>query len=104
MKQTFHKNSYKNEEPHHLYEIIDRLEENVFKYGISCKPFGNDGFSQRIREQVNYLNRIDKWPRYYARILMYNIPGKREARRIEKEHIQDYAKKHGEKPRGNPID
>lgn len=104
MKQTYHKNSYQNEELHHLYEIIDRVDEDVFKYGISCKPIGKDDFSDRIREQVNFLNRIDKWQRYYARIIVYNIQGKREARRIEKGYIREYELKNGEKPRGNPID
>jgi len=31
-----HWNSYENEEPHHLYEIIDRVDNDVYKYGISC--------------------------------------------------------------------
>lgn len=99
-----HKNSYKNEEPHHLYEIIDRVDDDVFKYGISCKPIGKNGTSSRMREQVNHLNRIDKWLRFFARILLRNIPGKMEARRIETEYIREYERKHGEKPRGNPVD
>jgi hypothetical protein len=99
-----HGNSYTNNELHHLYEIIDRLDEDVFKYGISFKPIGKDGLSDRIREQVNLLNRVDKWQRFYARILIYNIPGKREARRLETQYIQDYIARNGERPRGNPID
>ncbi|MCF8245662.1 MAG: hypothetical protein K9J37_13765 [Saprospiraceae bacterium] len=99
-----HKNSYQNEEPHHLYEIIDRVDDDVFKYGISCKPIDKNGTSSRMREQVNHLNRVDKWLRFFARILLRNIPGKKEARRIEKEHIREYEQKHGVRPRGNPID
>jgi hypothetical protein len=99
-----HKNSYKNQDAHHLYEIIDRVDDDVFKYGISCKPIGKDGQSERMREQVNLLNRIDKWLRFFARILVHNIPGKREARRLETELIQNYEKKNGEKPRGNPTE
>ena len=99
-----HGNSYENEELHHLYEIIDRVDDSVFKYGISFKPIGKDGLSDRIREQVNLVNRIDKWQRFFARILILNIPGKREARRLEIEHIQNYIIEHGERPRGNPID
>lgn len=99
-----HRNSYENEEPHHLYEIIDRVDDDVFKYGISCKPIGKDGTSSRMREQVNSLNRIDRWLRFFARILMRDIPGKKEAKRIETEHIQEYQKQHGERPRGNPVD
>jgi hypothetical protein len=51
-----HRNSYENEELHHLYEIIDRGKDNdVFKYGICCKPIDSDGTSSRMREQVNGL-------------------------------------------------
>jgi hypothetical protein len=85
-----HGNSYENKELHHLYEIIDRLDDDVFKYGISFKPIGKDGLSDRVREQVNLLNRVDKWQRFYARILIFNIPGKREAKRLEIEHILIY--------------
>jgi URI fold toxin 2 len=53
---------------------------------------------------VNLLNRVDKWQRFYARILIFNIPGKREAKRLEIEHIHNYIVEHGERPRGNPID
>lgn len=98
-----HKNSYENKELHHLYEIIDRgKDHDVFKYGICCKPINNDGTSSRMREQVNSLNRIDKWLRFFARILIRDIPGKSEARRLEKEFIQGYIDKYGERPRGNP--
>lgn len=100
-----HKNSYENEDLHHLYEIIDReKDDDVFKYGICCKPIDPDGTSSRMREQVNALNRIDKWLRFFARILIRDIPGKREARKLEKQYIKDYIDKNGERPRGNPTD
>ncbi len=100
-----HKNSYENKDPHHLYEIIDRGKDNdVFKFGICCKPIDDNGSSSRMREQVNALNRIDKWLRFFARILIRDIPGKREARRLEKQYIQEYFEKTGERPRGNPTD
>ncbi len=99
-----HKNSFENDELHHLYEIVDRADDGVFKYGISCKPINQSATSSRMREQVNGLNRIDKWLRFFARILLRDIPGKREAKRIETEFIQNYTKVHGERPRGNPVD
>lgn len=99
-----HGNSYKNTELHHLYEIIDRADDSVFKYGISFKPIGKDGLSERMREQVNLLNRIDKWSRFFGRILIENIEGKREARRLEITYIQNYIALFGERPRGNPTD
>ncbi len=38
---TGHGNRLDNPEPHHLYEIRDSLEDDVFKYGISAKPNQN---------------------------------------------------------------
>ena len=100
-----HRNSYENDEMHHLYEIIDRgNDDDVFKYGICCKPINKDGTSSRMREQVNALNRIDKWLRFFARILIRDIPGKRAARELERQYIRDYIEKNGERPRGNPTD
>jgi hypothetical protein len=100
-----HKNSYENEELHHLYEILDRdRNDDVFKYGICCKPIDENGTSSRMREQVNALNRIDKWVRFFARIIIRDIPGKRAARELEKQYIRDYTDRNGERPRGNPTD
>ena len=97
----FHKNSYRNQDPHHLYEIIDKIDDDTFKYGISWEPIGFDGMSSRMRKQVNLLNQIDDWERFYAKILIHNILGKEEAKRIETEYIKMYEKKKGRKPRGN---
>ena len=97
----FHKNSYRNQDPHHLYEIIDKIDSDTFKYGISCEPIGADGLSSRIRKQINLLNQIDDWERFFARILIYNIFGKQEAKQIETEYIRLYEIKNGRKPRGN---
>jgi len=97
----FHGNSIKNEKEHHLYAIHDKEENDIFKYGISDRPVGKDGYSQRMREQVDYLNRAVGWIRYFAEILVRGIIGKAEARRIEDEHIDAYREKQGRNPRGN---
>ena len=39
-KPSKHGNSYENDAPHHLYEIQDKEEDDIFKYGISYWPFG----------------------------------------------------------------
>jgi len=88
-------------EPNRLYEIVDKVGEDTFKYGISSDPIGEDGMSDRMRKQVNYLNRLYEWARFFGRILLYDIPGKKEARKIEKEHIQEYERIQGRKPKGN---
>jgi hypothetical protein len=97
----FHKNAYTNTLPHHLYQIIDKIDGDVFKYGISCDPIGADGMSDRMRKQVNLFNLIDDWERFFAIIILYDIAGKIEARQIETEYIRTYELKNGQKPRGN---
>ena len=37
-KRKRHGNSLKNTDPHHLYEIRDVQENDIFKYGISHDP------------------------------------------------------------------
>ncbi|MEI6409695.1 MAG: hypothetical protein WCR52_09955 [Bacteroidota bacterium] len=98
---AFHGNSRKNKKEHHLYVIHDQEEDDIFKYGISDKPIGKDGYSQRMREQVEYLNRAVGWIRYIAEVLIRGIIGKAKARQIEDEHIDAYREKYGRNPRGN---
>ena len=100
-----HKNSDDNDDLHHLYEIVDKVDNDIFKYGISCGPISKrDGMSKRMRVQLRFANLIDSWKRFFTRILIHDIPGRKEAKRIESEHIQAYKKKHGERPRGNLKD
>ncbi len=97
----FHGNSKKNEKEHHLYAIHDKEENDIFKYGISDKAIGEDGYSRRMREQVDYLNRAVGWFRYFAEILIRGIAGKSKAREVEDDYIDTYYKKYGRNPRGN---
>lgn len=97
-----HNNSNESMKPNHLYEIVDKVDEYTFKYGISDGPIEADGMSGRMREQINFLNLLYEWKRFFGRILLFNIPGKREARRIEKDYIKRYEELHGHKPKGNP--
>lgn len=98
---SFHGNSRDNPKAHHLYVIFDTEENDIFKYGISEKPVGEDGNSRRMREQVDYLNRAVGWLRYFAEILQSDISGRSKALQIEEEHITAYFEKHGRLPRGN---
>lgn len=97
----FHGNSRQNEKEHHLYAIHDKEEGDVFKYGISDKPIGEDGYSQRMREQVDYLNRAVGWARYLAEVLIRGIAGNAKARQIEDDVIDAYRERYGRNPRGN---
>jgi len=96
-----HKNKLSNNLPHHLYEIRDKSDDDVFKYGISSEPLGADGLSKRIRQQLRLLNLVDNWKRFFANILLKNIPGRKKAKEIERKYIREYEEKHGQKPRGN---
>lgn len=97
----FHGNSNKNNKAHHLYAIHDVEEDDVFKYGISSKPIDEDGYSSRMREQVDFLNRAVGWFRFFAEVLVRGIPGRIKARQLEDEYIEAYHQKHGRNPKGN---
>jgi hypothetical protein len=48
-----HRNSNENEEPHHLYEIVDKKDYDTFKYGISSGPISEkDGMSKKNARAV----------------------------------------------------
>lgn len=98
-----HGNSHKNKKPHHLYEILDKQEEDTFKYkyGISADPIEADNLSKRLRIQLSLINLIAGWLRFFSNILIYDIQGRIEAEKLEKEHIDTYEHKHGRKPKGN---
>ena len=98
---TEHGNSNNNKKPHHLYEIRDSVDDDVFKYGISHDPIDEEGQSKRMKLQVSFLNLGVNWLRFFAKILLLNIEGKEEAKRIEREHIRYYKKQNGRRPRGN---
>ena len=99
-----HGNSKQNPKIHHLYEIRDSLDDDVFKYGISHDPIDENGLSKRMRLQINFLNLGVSWQRFFGRIIVMNIEGRIEANRIETEHILSYKEKHGKRPRGNLED
>lgn len=60
----YHQNSNKNTDPHHIYEILDLLKDDVFKYGMSGDPIDKDGLSKRLREQVELFNLVADWYRF----------------------------------------
>lgn len=97
----FHGNSLKNDNPHHLYEIYDEADQEIFKYGISDDPIEEDGLSARLRKQVSFMNLVANAARFIGRILIKGIPGRRKAKDIETGYIQRHIEKKGKRPRGN---
>ena len=98
---ALHENSRNSAKEHHLYAIHDKEENDVFKYGISNSSIGKDGYSRRMREQVNFLNRAVGWARYFAEVLVKGIIGRKNALQKEDEYIENYRAEHGKPPRGN---
>lgn len=96
-----HGNSKKSPKPHHLYEIRDSKHNDVYKYGICGDPLNKDGSSPRANSQVSLFNTVVNWTRFFARVLLSGIPGRKKARELEDQFIEDYTKKHGKRPRGN---
>ncbi len=96
-----HGNSLENEELHHLYEIDDNEEQDIFKYGISGEPLLLDGSSRRATKQVRSYNLIANKNKFSSKVLIIDIEGREKALLIEDDHIKEYEKIYGRKPRGN---
>ena len=96
-----HANRNDNDNEHHLYEIYDHELSTTYKYGICGNPLNVDGSSPRANIQVKEANRLVRWSRFFARILLIGIHGRVEAKRMEDEYIEAYRVKHGSKPAGN---
>lgn len=60
-----------------------------------------DGLSDRMRNQINFLNLAVDWQRYFGMILIRNIPNRVLALEIEDQFIETFEEKFGQKPRGN---
>lgn len=95
-------NSHENQEEHHLYEIYDTMEDDVYNYGICGSPLCHDGSSPRANRQVREYNRLVGFLRFLSKVLLTGIPGRKRAEEVEDEYIKAYEAKHGKKPRGNP--
>ncbi len=96
-----HGNSLGNNELHHLYQINDDEENDVFKYGISGEALLPDGSSGRANKQVKSYNLIANKQKFSAEVLETDIEGREKALEKEDEYINEYEKQHGRKPRGN---
>jgi len=96
-----HGNSHKNDKTHHLYQIKDRIDDDILKFGISADPIDEDGLSERVRSQINLYNTIVGWVRFFGEILITGIQGRKKAEEIEKEYIEAYEQEFGHKPRAN---
>lgn len=98
-----HGNSLENDKPHHLYQIEDTTEKDIFKYGISNEPIGEDGLSSRVRKQINFMNLVVGFVRFVGKILVLDIAGRKAAKELEDQYIDVYFEEKGKYPKGNLI-
>jgi len=54
-----------------------------------------------MRRQIKIGNSFMCWLRFFGKILIKNIAGRRKAEEIEQEHVDEFRKQHGHNPRGN---
>ena len=84
-----------------MYQIKDRVDDDILKYGISADPIDEDGQSERLRSQLRLYNTIVGWIRFFGEILITNIQGRKRAEEVENEYIEVYKKENRRKPRAN---
>ncbi len=102
LKKKVHGNSLKSQKKHHVYQIDDRTQMDIYKYGISGGKLNKNGTSRRANRQANKLNRPLSFIRYIPKVLFTNIPGRVAALAIEYNLVCNiYLKQKGRKPDGN---
>ena len=98
-----HGNALDNPNMPHLYDIFKKADGDTFKYGISDDPIEDDGLSERCRKQKHEMNRAAEFDKYSAQVVLTEIPGRKEAARIERGYIDAYYDEHGRNPVGNIL-
>ena len=96
-----HANSHENDAEHHLYEIFDVERNSVYKFGICGKSLNTDGSSPRANEQIALYNRVVGMNRFFAKVLIVGISGRKRAEEIEKEYVDAFREVCGINPQGN---
>lgn len=94
-------NSKKSQRPQHVYRIDDRLEFDIYKFGISGGALNRNGSSRRANTQANQLNRPLSFKRYEPEVMFRQVPGRLAALAIEKSLVCAYNKRKGRNPIGN---
>ncbi len=96
-----HANSHENDADHHLYEIFDVERNSTFKFGICGKSFNADGSSPRANEQVGLYNRVVGMNRFFAKVIVVGISGRKQAEILEAEYVAAFREENGHNPVGN---
>jgi len=89
-----HGNSKNSKKLQHLYEIVDSEFEETIKFGISGSELNKNNSSKRANSQVNALNKIWGWTKYYANVLFMKIQGRKKALELENKIVKKYKQEH----------
>jgi URI fold toxin 2 len=101
MAKKIHANSHENLDLHFLYEILDNLRQDTYKYGISSDELKAGNTSEYLEKQLKMLNSAAEMDRYDAEILLRDIIGRLKAKQIEDKYMLRYEALFGRLPRGN---
>lgn len=96
-----HGNSHTNTNAHHLYCIYENDTGAILKFGITDDPLDEKGLPYRVKVQLRWANIAAGYMKFSAKILITEIPGRIEAERIEREHLEIYKQENGSLPPGN---
>lgn len=97
-----HGNDLDNPNDHVLYGVYDHEDRVLIKFGISeQKDVNNSKLPSRLLSQLITWNRVVGFIRFTGRVLIWMIPGRLKARRLEDDLVDKYTEKHGGQPRGN---
>ncbi len=93
MSKKTHGNSKESKKEQHLYEIKEKEADETIKFGISGSKLNKNGSSPRANSQINRLNKKVGIKKFFAKIRIKGIKGRKEALEKEKEVIRQYLKK-----------
>jgi len=88
-----HGNSKQSTNMQHQYII--RSSKGIEKVGVSGQPLNKDGTSPRANVQVNYQNKLAGYNKYWAEVIITNVPGRGQIL-IWEEGLSKYCKFIGE--------
>ena len=81
--------------------LIKTKETISLSIGISAESIGDDGLSNRVKRQIRLYNTVVGKLRFFGKILILGIKGRKRAEETETKFIDAYKEKNGRKPRGN---
>ena len=95
-----HGNNRNDKRPNVLY-VIYYCGEKVYKFGITAWNYRKGKLPIRVKTQIKTNNKAAPEKRFWGKILIYNIPGRRIALFLEDCALRLYYLRHGRYPPDN---